>query len=143
MYNCTQSVFIVIYCNMKTRLSYTVGVQSISLAQSIAHSQINDSISHKNKTKSSKNFFYKRFKMVNLAADSWTKYRIFYFKCRKYLCPMFLFFAEIAPAIFFRRRRKKSSASPDFAPRDGPQAHKVYCTYKVLRVSISLQKTHI
>jgi hypothetical protein len=56
---------------------------------------------------------------------------------------MFLFFAEIAPAIFFRRRRKKSSASPDFAPRDGPQAHKVYCTYKVLRVSISLQKTHI
>ncbi len=35
--------------------------------------------------------------MVNLAADSWTKYRIFDLKSRKYSCPkkLFLFFAEI------------------------------------------------
>ncbi len=41
--------------------------------------------------------------MVNLAADSWTKYCNFDLKSRKNSCPkkLFLFFAKISPAIFF------------------------------------------
>ena len=41
--------------------------------------------------------------MVNLAADSWRKYRNFNLKSRKYSCPkkLVFIFAEILPAIFF------------------------------------------
>jgi hypothetical protein len=45
--------------------------------------------------------------MVNLAADSWTKYRTFNLKSRKYssLQKVVYIFSETLPAIFFRRRR--------------------------------------
>ncbi len=50
--------------------------------------------------------------MVNLAADSWTKYCNFNLKSRKNKCPkkLFLFFAETSPAIFFGG----GEFSPDF-----------------------------
>ncbi len=47
--------------------------------------------------------------MVNLAADSWTKYCNFNFKSKKTHVPkkLFLFFAKISPAIFLRKFIRK------------------------------------
>jgi hypothetical protein len=83
--------------------------------------------------------------MVNLTADSWTKYWNFNLKAENAHVPkkLFIVFAEIWPAIFFERSLgprptfpfpgcvfgnifwENSSGSPYFAPRDGPPVHKV------------------
>ncbi len=71
--------------------------------------------------------------MVNLAADSWTKYCNFNLKSRKNSCPnpTFPFPGGVMGNIFL----ENSSGSPNFAPRDGPPEHKVKC------VSVLLQKS--
>ncbi len=75
------------------------------------------------KTKLFKNFFYKRKKMVNLAADSWTKYCNSKLKSRKDSCPekLVLFFAEISPAIFFGGSEFLSTLKPNSERSLGPR----------------------
>jgi hypothetical protein len=53
--------------------------------------------------------------MVNLAAGSWTKYRNFNLKSRKYSWPkkVVTFFAEISPAIFFGGGEFSSTLKPN------------------------------
>ncbi len=85
--------------------------------------------------------------MVNLAADSWTKYCNFKLKVEKIHVPkkLFLFSAEISPALKPNSERslgprptfpfpgdvmgnifwENSSESPDYAPRDVPQVQKI------------------
>ncbi len=61
--------------------------------------------------------------MVNLAADSWTKYCNFNLKSRKthVTKKLFLFFAEILPAIFFGGGKFSPTLKPNSESSLGPR----------------------